>query len=60
MREFLVTLGRDLVTTGALAFGYWAFRLEDGRLHSLSLFLWIVFTLLALDMWADRINRGRR
>ena len=59
MREFLVTLGRDLVTTGALSFGYTAFRLEDGWLHSLSLFLWPVFTLLALDMWADRINRGK-
>lgn len=59
MREFLVTLGRNMVTTGALTFGYWTFRLEDGWLHSLSLFLWTVFTLLALDMWADRINRGK-
>ena len=32
MREFFVLLGRNLVTTGALAFGYWAFRLEDGWL----------------------------
>ena len=59
MREFLVTLGRNMVTTGALAFGYTAFRLEDGWLHSFSLFLWPLFTLLALDMWADRINRGK-
>lgn len=60
MRELFVALGRNLVTTGALAFGYTAFRLEDGWLHSLALCLWVAFTLLALDMWADRINRGRR
>ena len=59
MRELLVTLGRNMVTTGALTFGYWAFRLEDGWLHSLALCLWVAFTLLALDMWADRINRGK-
>lgn len=60
MREFFVTLGRDLVTTGALAFGYTACRVEDGWLHSVALVLWPLCTIVALDMWADRINRGRR
>lgn len=60
MRERLITFVRHMATFCALAFGYWTFRLEDGWLHSFSLFLWVVFTLLALEMWADRINRGRR
>lgn len=50
---------RDLVTIGALLFGYWTFRLEEGWPQSFLFLFWVVFTLLALDMWADRINRGR-
>lgn len=60
MRELFVLIGRNLVTTGALVFGYAACRLDDGWLHSLALFLWPICTIIALDMWADRINRGRR
>lgn len=60
MREPFVTFARHMVTACALAFGYGAFRLEDGWLHSLALFLWSLCTCLALEEWADRINRGRR
>lgn len=60
MREPFVTFAWHMATACALAFGYWAFRLEDGWLHSLALFLWPLCTIIALEEWADRINRGRR
>lgn len=60
MRERLITFVRHMATFCALAFGDTACRVEDGWLHSVALVLWPLCTIVALDMWADRINRGRR
>lgn len=60
MREFLVVLVRYMATSCALTFGYTACRLENGWLHCLALFLWPMCTIIALELWADRTNRGRR
>lgn len=61
MREpFIVGLVRGSLTSLAMGFGDAAFRLEDGLLHYIALFAWASFTIMALEMWADRINRGRR
>ena len=58
MREFLVTLGRYFSTAYALMFGDIASR-EDDPERIVALCFCILFTILALEMWANMINRGR-
>lgn len=59
MREFFVTLGRYLSTAWALTFADSA-SCENGLDRTIALCFCILFTILALELWADRINRGRR
>lgn len=59
MRELFVLIGRYLSTAYALMFGDIASR-EDDPERIVALCFCILFTILALEMWANRINRGRR
>lgn len=56
---FLIFFTRYMSTALSMSFGYVAFRVDDGIAHSVALVLWTAFTIIALEMWADRINRGK-
>lgn len=58
MREFLFDPRPLLSTAYALMFGDIASR-EDDPERIVALCFCILFTILALEMWANRINRGR-
>lgn len=61
MNEPLGTLlARYLATAFALSFGDMAHRMEAGMGRSLALCVCIVCAIVALELWADRINGGRR
>ena len=53
-------LGRYLATAFALSFGDLAHRMEAGLGRSLALSVCIVCAIVALELWVDRINGGRR
>lgn len=56
---FLIFFTRYMSTTLSLGSCYVAFRVDDGIAHSVALVLWPAFTIIALEMWADRIKRGK-